>query len=124
MKKIVLMFLLTMMAMLTLPAHAEDCYSDGVRVGTIQKFSKKGMLVKSWEGELVMDGIKMKAGAQGGTRGGTVWTFSVQDPQVAAVIDDAVMSGDSVALKYCQVIMSVTTDTSYRVTKAIIRKSS
>lgn len=120
MKKIVLMFLLTMMAMLTLPAHAEDCYSDGVRVGTIQKFSKKGMLVKSWEGELVMDGIKMKAGAQGGT----VWTFSVQDPQVAAVIDDAVMSGDSVALKYCQVIVSVITDTPYRVTKAVIRKSS
>jgi len=38
---------------LSTPAQA-DCYSEGIRVGVVQKISKKGMINKSWEGELVM----------------------------------------------------------------------
>jgi hypothetical protein len=29
-------------------------YSDGERAGYVQKFSKKGVIVKTWEGELTM----------------------------------------------------------------------
>ena len=98
------------------------CFSEGVRVGTIQKFSQKGLINKSWEGELVMDGVKLKSG-QNGLRGGNVWKFSVLDPEVAKAIDGATLSGNPVALKYCQVYMTLAqTDTPYRITQAVERK--
>lgn len=104
-------------------AAQAECYSEGVRVGTLQKFSNKGLVNKSWEGELVMEGEKIK-GNSNGVRGGNVWAFSVLDPNVAKVIDDAVMSGAPIALKYCQAMPLAaigTTDTAYRITQAVIR---
>ena len=103
------------------------CYSEGIRVGKIQKFSQKGYVNKSWEGELVMEGEKI-SGAQGRIRGGNVWAFSVLDPNVAQVINGATMTGGSVALKYCQempltgAITKMSTDTLYRITQAVERK--
>lgn len=102
-------------------AQAGECYSDGIRVGDVQKFSNKGLIVKSWEGELVMEGTKIR-GANGAMSGGNVWKFSVQDPAVAKVIESAGMNGRSVALKYCQVIFKLAqTDTDYRITQAVER---
>lgn len=121
MKKILIALAVSVAA---IAAHAE-CYSEGVRVGTLQKFSNKGLVNKSWEGELVMEGEKFKAGSNGGTRGGNVWAFSVLDPAVAKVIDEAVMSGAPIALKYCQAMPLAaigTTDTPYRIVQAVIRK--
>jgi hypothetical protein len=120
MKKILIA---TAIALSVIAAHA-DCYSEGVRVGTVQKFSSKGLVNKSWEGELVMEGEKIKGNANG-IKGGNVWAFSVLEPAVAKVIDEAVMTGGPIALKYCQVIgvMAIgTTDTPYRITMAVPRK--
>lgn len=122
MKKILTAIVITVAA---LSARAE-CYSDGVRVGTVQKFSSKGVVNKSWEGELVMEGEKIK-GNSAGIRGGNVWAFSVLDAAVAKVIDEATMSGAPVALRYCQaspldVTVKVSSDTPYRITQAVIRK--
>jgi hypothetical protein len=108
----------------TASVHAE-CYSDGVRVGVVQKLSSKGMVNKSWEGELVMEGEKIK-GNSSGIKGGNVWNFSVLDPAVAKVIDESTMSGAPVALRYCQaspldVTVKMSTDTPYRITQAVIR---
>jgi hypothetical protein len=84
----------------TIQAHAE-CYSEGVRVGVVQKFSLKGYVNKSWEGEMVQDGERVKAKGQGA--GVTnIWKFSVLDPAVAKKLDDAVFSGAQVAVRYCQ----------------------
>jgi hypothetical protein len=121
MKKILLA---TIVAMSVSLAHAE-CFSEGVRVGTLQKFSNKGLVNKSWEGELVMEGVKIKSDGASGSRGGNTWAFSVLDPAVARVIDEAVMSGAPIALKYCQVMgfqAIGTTDTPYRIVQAVIRK--
>jgi len=119
MKKVIIALSMSAVA---LSAVASDCYSDGVRVGTVQKFSSKGVINKSWEGELVMEGEKIK-GSGGSVRGGNVWAFSVLDANVAKVIDEVVMSGAAVALKYCQVAFQVgQTDTNYRITQAVIRK--
>ena len=97
------------------------CYSEGVRVGTVQKFSVKGFVNKSWEGELVMEGTKVSTQGNS-TRGGNVWKFSVTDKQVAATVEDAVMSGKPVALKYCQGVFTFgQTDTTYEITKAVLR---
>jgi hypothetical protein len=61
-------------------------YSDGHRDGYVQKMSKKGVVWKTWEGELAMPGF---AGSkkQGQPDGGNVWAFSVENDDVAAELD-------------------------------------
>jgi hypothetical protein len=65
-------------------------YSDGERAGYVQKFSKKGWICKTWEGEMAMV-----------TMPGTVaekFFFTVQDDSVAAKINATV--GRRVVLTY------------------------
>src|SRR5262249_41469655 len=50
-------------------------YSEGQRAGTLQKFSRKGWLCKTWEGEL------MQPTAPGVAP--TIWTFTVREDEVA-----------------------------------------
>lgn len=37
-------------------------YSDGQRTGDIYKFSKKGIFIKSWEGEMYLGGVSSTGG--------------------------------------------------------------
>ncbi len=65
-------------------------YSTGDRAGYVQKFSRKGWVCKTWEGELAMSispGIAP-----------VIWNFSVRDAQVAAQLVQA--TGKRVALRY------------------------
>lgn len=65
-------------------------YSDGERAGYVQKFSKKGWICKTWEGEMAMV-----------TMPGTVaekFHFTVRDDDVAERINASV--GERVALRY------------------------
>lgn len=115
-----------MMVAVSTQAQAQSCYSEGIRIGNIQKFSQKGMMSKSWEGELVMEGTKI-SGSSAGVRGGNVWAFSVLDSEVAKVLDEVAMTGGAVALKYCQaspldLIKGFSTNTPYRIVKAVPRK--
>lgn len=67
-------------------------YSEGERVGYVQKFSRKGWLCKTWEGELALV-----------TMPGTMtekFAFSVRDEQVAEKINASL--GRPVALVYEQ----------------------
>lgn len=67
-------------------------YSSGERVGYVQKFSKKGFMVKTWEGELAMVSIP-----------GTlpeIFYFTVRDDSVAAKINASL--GKRVRLHYEQ----------------------
>jgi len=50
-------------------------YSDGQRAGTLTKFSRKGWVCKTWEGEL------MQPTAPGVAP--TLWNFTVRDDEVA-----------------------------------------
>lgn len=100
------------------PLRAE-CFSEGVRVGTLQKFSQKGIVNKSWEGELVLEGFKLPTN---GKTGGNVWKFSVIDANIAKAIDNAMMNGNAVALRYCQTLLPLMqTDTGYRITQVVER---
>ena len=67
-------------------------YSDGDRVGYLQKFSRKGWLCKTYEGELAMTTVPGVAPV--------IWTFSVQmwnDP-IAGQINS--LLGQKVILHY------------------------
>ena len=67
-------------------------YSSGERAGYVQKFSRKGWICKTWEGELAMVSIP-----------GTMpekFYFTVRDDPVAARINQSL--GKRVALTYKQ----------------------
>lgn len=65
-------------------------YSDGSRAGYIQKYSKKGWLCKTYEGELAMTTVPGTAPV--------LWQFTIWDDKVATQLS-AVM-GKRVILHY------------------------
>lgn len=67
-------------------------YSQGERAGYIQKFSDKGWLCKTWEGEIAM--VNMPGAAQ------EKFAFSVRDDSVAHAITR--LMGSRVAITYEQ----------------------
>lgn len=67
-------------------------YSTGDRVGYVQKFSRKGWLCKTWEGELAM--VSMPGTAA------QIFPFTVRDDAVAAKVNAA--AGKKVAITYEQ----------------------
>jgi hypothetical protein len=67
-------------------------YSDGTRTGYIQKFSKKGWLCKTWEGEIAM--VNLPGAMQ------QTFAFTVRDDSVAHAIESA--EGQRVVIHYRQ----------------------
>jgi hypothetical protein len=67
-------------------------YSSGKRAGYIQKFSKKGWVCKTWEGEIAM--VNMPGAAQ------ERFSFSVRNDSVAAQINR--LMGSHVSITYEQ----------------------
>jgi hypothetical protein len=73
-------------------------YSDGERAGVLQKFSRKGWVCKTQEGEIALyygGGQYLGPGASP-----QMWDFSVRDKTVAAQLDKAV--GHRVQLHYTE----------------------
>src|SRR5689334_21949065 len=84
-------------------------YSNGTRAGYVQKFSQKGWLCKTWEGELAQ--VNIPGALQ------EKWEFTVRDDSVAKLVEDA--AGKQVQLFYSQhkgVPTSCFGDTQYFVT--------
>lgn len=67
-------------------------YSSGERAGYVQKFSRKGWVCKTWEGELAMVALPGTLAEK--------FTFSVRDEAVAAKLNGTM--GKRVALSYEQ----------------------
>jgi hypothetical protein len=67
-------------------------YSEGERAGVLQKFSKKGWICKTYEGELalyVVGGVAPQ-----------IWYFSTRDDKVAQQLSSAV--GEQIRLHYTE----------------------
>jgi hypothetical protein len=90
-------------------------YSDGARVGVVQKISHKGIVFKTYEGELVQAGIRARA--NGAVT--DIWKFSVQDPAVVKQVEQAAETGQPVKLTYEQDVWNApwVAGTSYRIVK-------
>ncbi|GAB4409000.1 MAG: hypothetical protein OHK0039_12460 [Bacteroidia bacterium] len=74
-------------------------YSSGSRVGRIVKFSKKGVVFKTYEGQLNVGGF---AKDNDGDISPNVWSFSVYrgDDEIIDAIDKAMDGGYDVKLHY------------------------
>ena len=89
--KFILTFLLFLGAASLLVAFNYS-YSDGNRAGYVQKFSHKGWVCKTHEGELAMTTVPGVAPV--------LWNFSVWDEKVAAqlanILENGAVTGDHV----------------------------
>lgn len=65
-------------------------YSDGERAGYLQKFSRKGWICKTWEGELAMTTVPGVAPV--------LWNFTVRDPAIAQQLN--ALLGERIVLHY------------------------
>lgn len=87
---VILLPLLVYVAWVAITLHWT--YSRGERAGFIQKFSQKGWVCKTWEGEIAM--VNMPGAAQ------ERFAFTVRDDSVARVITR--LMGSRVAITYEQ----------------------
>lgn len=71
-------------------------YSEGTRVGILYKFSKKGTLFKTFEGEMVLPGLKFKS--QSANISSNMFYFSVTDEKIAKKLMDS--QGAEIELHY------------------------
>jgi hypothetical protein len=83
-------------------------YSDGVRSGELIKFSHKGVIVKTWEGEISQ-----------GISGAQIFEFSVMDNQEDVIDKLKEYQGEYVKLEYEEKFGSffLWGDTKYFITK-------
>ena len=89
-------------------------YSSGDRAGVLQKFSRKGWICKTWEGELAMTTVPGVAPV--------LWQFSVRDDKVADDVRHAL--GRWVVVHYTEhrgIPTSCFGDTSYFVNSVTVR---
>lgn len=88
-------------------------YSDGERSGTVTKFSRKGLWMKSWEGELLMGGMTTDGD---GRSVPNVFQFTVVDSAVVPLVQAAQHAGRPVTVAYRQwAISPVGQDSSYEI---------
>jgi hypothetical protein len=75
-------------------------FSEGTRAGTVVKLSKRGVLLKTWEGQLNMGGVVNNN--QGGNSVSSLWEFSVdgKDEEVLKKLHECELSGQRVSLAY------------------------
>jgi len=83
-KKILLAFFALLLLILAgYYLYTQYTYSEGIRAGQLVKFSKKGFVFKTYEGELNLGGINTANQGNGAMVVNNMWDFSVVDETVA-----------------------------------------
>ncbi len=100
---------------------AYNNYSEGIRSGVIQKYSNKGLIWKSGEGVLLMQGIHNEKRNNVNVLVNNTFDFSVTDPEISKQVEAA--SGKNVNLHYKQwFIGPMQQNTSYTIVKVEVVK--
>ncbi len=72
-------------------------YSDGYRAGLLQKFSRKGTIFKTYEGEMILSSVQSNANVPLASE---KFLFSVTDPVLASQMQR--MQGDQIVVHYLE----------------------
>ncbi len=98
MKRVIILLLLILSVLGVLAVIGN--YSVGYRSGIIMKMSRKGLIVKTYEGQLNTGGFS--GDVSGGDMTSMIWDFSVKssDKEVIRKIEKAVNQGKRVKLYY------------------------
>lgn len=83
--KKVLMFFILLFVVVTVGAYFyfNYTYSEGSRAGMLVKFSEKGYIFKTYEGDLNLGGINP---LPGNTIANNIWKFSVKDDSIGDLL--------------------------------------
>lgn len=73
-------------------------YSEGERAGTITRFSKRGYVFKTWEGELLLGGFSQGTGQLNAEK----WNFTVESSRDSTIhtINEGLRTGRRITLFY------------------------
>ncbi len=77
-------------------AFAGFTYSEGSRTGLLLKFSHKGYVFKTWEGQLNLGGVSQ----QGGSILNNMWDFSVRTDEEETITKLNTYEGKRIRLSY------------------------
>lgn len=102
---LIVVAIISMLFAIAIPGIAAMSTSDGTRVGTLTKFTHKGFLWKTYEGELLAGGVK----GAGMGMAANVWQFSVfntntRKSELVTRLQQAIESGKPVKIKYHQAV--------------------
>ena len=99
MRKIIVLVVLALLILVTgyVYWYFYNPVSEGTREGMIQKFSRKGNVFKTWEGEMLQQGF----GQRGGTFNAQYFYFSVADDRIADSLEHGAI-GKIVLVHYVQ----------------------
>lgn len=91
-------------------------YDEGVRAGVVLRISKKGMIFKTYEGQLNLETFGALKGASPIME---AFDFSVEDPEIVRELEGVALSGERVNLHYIKryVAFPWRGDTKYFVTR-------
>lgn len=78
--------------------YANYTYSEGTRAGNLIKISKKGMVFKTYEGQLKLGGIDLSNPSEGLS---DTWSFSVTDEAIVKQLEK--LQGQRVVLRYREI---------------------
>ncbi|MEN0046779.1 MAG: hypothetical protein AAF806_06970 [Bacteroidota bacterium] len=81
--------------------YANYTYSEGTRAGNLIKISKKGMVFKTYEGQLKLGGIDLN-NEEGLS---DTWSFSVKNEAIVAQLEK--LQGQKVILRYKEINQSM-----------------
>ncbi len=87
-------------------------YSEGTRSGNLIKISTKGVVFKSFEGELNLGGVRMLEGLEG-----NIWSFTILNDDVAQAVKEFEGKRVKVFYKERYKTMPWSGDTNYIVTE-------
>lgn len=92
-------------------------YSDGYREGHVQKFSHKGIIWITYEGEMALRGLRTR-GSGDDVKVSNTWEFSALDPEIIKQLHD-IHEYELVRIHYDQYLFSPPWrgSTGYRITK-------
>lgn len=119
-KRISLITIITLvvLALASLLIYANFTYSEGARNGTVVKLSKKGVMFKTWEGQLNLGAFMPGNNNSTPTN---VWEFSVPkgNKDVLDKIDKSIEKGKRVKLHYKEKLITLPWrgDTKYMIYK-------
>jgi hypothetical protein len=107
-KTTAIMFVIMLMAM----SACMPNYSEGKWNGVVVKLSHKGMIWKSWEGQIVLGGMRSKTTAHYSAKGEyagsstsavtNAYDFNVGSPEILRKVQEAMDQGKVVELSYRQ----------------------
>jgi hypothetical protein len=99
MKKIIRIFTISILIFLVAFIYWKYffTYSDGYRAGLLQKFSHKGSIFKTYEGEMILSSVTSSAGV---ALASEKFLFSVKDEKLANKLDT--LQGQFIIVHYHQ----------------------